>query len=104
MSPRASGRRDLVPAEIERRDGRIFFIKSPFSLKDEIKAMKGSKWHGYEEENPIKAWSVEDCQRNNFQLALMQGEDVFAWFDRDWFGRTTRGRSCRTRRIWLTPD
>ncbi len=80
---RASGRRDLVPAEIERRDGRIYFIKSPFSLKDEIKAMKGSKWHGYEEENPIKAWSVEDCQRNNFQLALMQGEDVFAWFDRE---------------------
>ncbi len=80
---RASGRRDLVPAQIERRDGRIFFIVSPYSLKDEIKAMKGAKWHGYEEENPIKAWSVEDCQRNNFQLALMTGEDMFAWFDRD---------------------
>jgi SNF2 family DNA or RNA helicase len=79
----SSGRTVLSPAEIDRRDGRIFFVKSPFSLKDEIKAMKGSRWHGYEEENPIKQWSVEDCQRNNFQLALMCGEDMFAWFDRD---------------------
>ena len=57
---RPSGRRDLVPATIERKDGRILFLKSPFSLKDEIKAMKGARWHGYEEENPIKAWSVEE--------------------------------------------
>ena len=79
----SSGRLIKVPATIERADGRILFIKSPFSLKDEIKAMKGSKWHGFEEENPRKIWSVEDCQRNNFQLSLMCGEDVFAWFDRD---------------------
>ena len=79
----SSGRLIKVPATIERTDGRILFIKSPFSLKDEIKAMKGSKWHGFEEENPRKIWSVEDCQRNNFQLSLMCGEDVFAWFDRD---------------------
>jgi hypothetical protein len=79
----SSGRLIKVPATIERADGRILFIKSPFSLKDEIKAMKGSKWHGFEEENPRKIWSVEDCQRNNFQLSLMCGEDVFAWFDRE---------------------
>ena len=76
-----------MPAEIERRDGRIYFVKSPFSLKDEIKAMKGAKWHGFEEENPIKRgpWRTasEDCQRNNFQLALLMGEDMFEWFDRD---------------------
>ena len=68
----SSGRLIKVPATIERADGRILFINSPFSLKDEI-----------EEENPRKIWSVEDCQRNNFQLSLMCGEDVFAWFDRD---------------------
>ena len=79
----SSGRLIKVPAAIERRDGRIYFVKSPFSLKDEIKAMKGSKWHGFEEENPQKVWSVEDCQRNNFQLSLLCGEDVFEWFDRD---------------------
>jgi len=82
----SSGRPILVPAEIERRDGRIYFIVSPFSLKDEIKAMRGSHYHGYEPEGYCagkKVWSVEDCQRNDFQLALMQGADMFTWFDRD---------------------
>ena len=44
--------------------------------------MRGSRWHGYEEENPRKIWSVEDCQRNQFQLSFLMGEDVYAWFDR----------------------
>ena len=84
----SSGRLIKVPAAIERRDGRIYFVKSPFSLKDEIKAMKGSKWHGFEEEGDgpysgKKVWSVEDCQRNGFQLSLLCGDDVFEWFDRE---------------------
>ena len=78
----SSGTLVRVPALIERKDGRIFFVKSPFALKDEIKAMRGSKWHGYDEEDPRKMWSVDDCQRNNFQLAFLCGEDVYAWFDR----------------------
>lgn len=72
-----------VPAKIEYADNRIYFIKSPFSLKDEIKSMKGSRWHGYDEETPRKIWSIEDCQRNKFQLRWLLGEDVYAWFDRD---------------------
>jgi SNF2 family DNA or RNA helicase len=71
-----------VSATLEYKDGRIFFVKSPYSLKDEIKAMRGSRWHGYEEENPRKIWSVEDCQRNRFQLSFLVGEDAYAWFDR----------------------
>ncbi len=67
---------------IEIVDGRIFFLKSPFELKDELKAMKGSKWHGFEDENPRKIWSVEDCFRNQFQLNFLMGEDVYKWFDR----------------------
>ena len=43
--------------------------------------MRGSKWHGFDKE-PKKLWSVEDCQRNNFQLRYLMGEDVYAWFDR----------------------
>ena len=77
----ASGTLVRVPALIERKDGRIFFVKSPFALKDEIKAMRGSKWHGYDDEEPRKMWSVDDCQRNNFQLAFLCGEDVYTWFD-----------------------
>lgn len=78
----ASGTLVRVAALIERKDGRIFFVKSPFALKDEIKAMRGSRWHGYDEEEPRKMWSIDDCQRNNFQLAFLCGEDVYAWFDR----------------------
>ena len=79
----ASGTLVRSPATIEVTDGRIFFLKSAFALKDEIKAMKGSKWHGFQEENPRKIWSVEDCFRNQFQLNYLMGEDVYKWFDRD---------------------
>lgn len=71
-----------VPATVEYDRGRIWFLKSPFALKDEIKAMQGSKWHGFDDE-PRKIWSIEDSQRNRFQLQFLQGEDVYAWFDRD---------------------
>ena len=78
----SSGTLIRVPATLEYRDGRIFFLKSPFALKDEIKAMSGSKWHGFEENNPQKIWSIDDCQRNRFQLGWLCGDDVYAWFDR----------------------
>ena len=71
------------PATIEFKDDRIWFLKSPFALKDEIKAMQGSRWHGFEEDNPRKIWSVKDCFRNRFQLGYLMGEDVYEWFDRD---------------------
>jgi hypothetical protein len=69
-------------AVLEYKDGRIWFLKSPFALKDEIKAMSGSQWHGYQDP-PRKIWSVKDCQRNRFQLSYLAGEDVYAWFDRE---------------------
>lgn len=71
-----------VPATVEYKDGRIYFLKSPFALKDEIKAMRGSKWHGFDEK-PLKVWSIEDCQRNRFQLEYMQGENPYEWFDQE---------------------
>jgi SNF2 family DNA or RNA helicase len=61
-------------------NSRIEFLKSPFALRDEIKAMRGSKWHGFEDP-PHKIWSVENCQRNRFQLGYLMGEDVYTWFD-----------------------
>ena len=78
----SSGTLCRVSATLEYADGRIYFLKSPYSLKDEIKAMTGSRWHGYDEEEPRKIWSVDDCQRNRFQLGFLCGEDVYAWFDR----------------------
>jgi hypothetical protein len=78
-------------ATLEYANGRIYFLKSPFSLKDEIKAMKGSKWHGFDDDHYVssngreykKIWSILDCQRNRFQLSFLTGEDVYEWFDRD---------------------
>jgi hypothetical protein len=64
-------------------DGRIEFLKSPFALKDEIKAMAGAKWHGYDADNPRQIWSIADCQRNRFQLGYLMGDDVYAWFDQE---------------------
>lgn len=74
-------RRIRVPAQIEYAKNRIFFLKSPFALKDEIKSMAGSKWHGYDEDDGRKIWSVEDCPRNRFQLNYLKGEPVYDWFD-----------------------
>lgn len=71
------------PALIEEKGGRIYFIQSPFSLKDEIKAMQGAKWHGFEDENPRKIWSISDTPRNRFQLGFLMGEPVYEWFDQE---------------------
>lgn len=77
-----SGKLIKSPVTLDIQDKRIWFVKSPFALKDEIKAMEGAKWHGFDEE-PIKMWSVANSQRNHFQLAYMAGENVYAWFDRE---------------------
>jgi len=37
-----AGNKIKVPATIKYEGGRIWFVKSPFALKDEIKAMSGS--------------------------------------------------------------
>jgi hypothetical protein len=62
--------------------GRIEFLKAPFALKDEIKSMKGSRWHGHIDGDKRSIWSVENCTRNRFQIEWLQGGDPFAWFDR----------------------
>jgi SNF2 family DNA or RNA helicase len=78
-----SGQRQYrVPATLRFDRGRIWFDKSPLLLKGEIKAMRGAKWHGRDEDNPQQIWSVEDCGRNRFQLEYLAGKQVFEWFDR----------------------
>ena len=70
-----------APVTLEYKDGRIWFVKSPFGLKDEIKCMAGSRWHGYEAPKKMM-WSVEDNFRNQFQLHYLMGENVYEWFER----------------------
>ena len=59
-----------VPVTLRYADGRIEFIKSPFAMKAEIKAMKGSRWHGYIEGDNRKIWSIEDCFAKPFSAWL----------------------------------
>lgn len=71
-----------VPAKIKRENNRIYFVQSPFALKDEIKSMKGSRWHGHLPDDGRKMWSVEDCTRNNFQLDYMMGGNPYENWDK----------------------
>ncbi len=87
----SSGTRIRVPVLLERKDGRIYFwdgkvgTKTRYGLMAEVKAMSGAHFHGYDDEGEyakVKVWSVDDCQRNRFQIGYLCGEDVYAWFDR----------------------
>jgi len=51
-------------------------------LLSEIKSMKGAKWHGYDDPNPRKIWSISDCARNRFQIAFLTGVDVYGDYDK----------------------
>lgn len=75
------GLRLRFPTTLTVSPGRIEFTKSDFALKGEIKAMKGAKWMGYDPIEPKKVWTVENCQRNWFQLRYLMGQDVYAHFD-----------------------
>ena len=74
----SSGRSILIPVTIERRDGQIYFTNAPYSMKNEIKAMRGSRWLGYEDE-PLMQWSVEDAAHEHIAGGLEVGAaDAFA--------------------------
>jgi SNF2 family DNA or RNA helicase len=75
-----AGNKIKSPVIIRIDKGRIWFVKSPFSLKDEIKAMKSSIWHGYKDP-PQKMWSVLECERNRFQLQWLMGKNPYEWWE-----------------------
>lgn len=72
-----------MPVTMNMVNGRIEFLKSPFALKDDIKSMQGSKWHGYLEGDKRKIWSVADSYRNRFQIEWLEGGNPYEWFDRE---------------------
>lgn len=51
------------------------------TLMEEIKSMDGAKWHGYDDPNPRKLWSVSENQQNEFQLSFLKGENPYAIYD-----------------------
>ena len=73
----------MIPVMMTKERDRLFF-QFPFNrqIMAEIKAMKGARWHGYDEHKPRKLWSVKDCERNRFQLEALTGGNPYELYDR----------------------
>jgi len=71
------------PVKLKIDEKRIWFMRQPFSklLNAEIKAMRGYKWHGFEDP-PLKKWSIANHPRNVFQLQALMGNNPYEWFDK----------------------
>jgi hypothetical protein len=73
-----------------RKKGKLVYTKGRIefhfgywpSLNAEIKTMEAHRYHGFEEPNPRKIWSVADSLRNQFQIDFMLELDPYAHFDR----------------------
>lgn len=73
----------LMPIRLVYADGRIeMHFGFSRDLIAEVKSMEGHKWHGYEEPNPRKIWSVADSLRNKFRIELLEGKNPYARYDR----------------------
>lgn len=73
----------LYPVKVDERGSRLY-LSFPYNKKimSEIKAMRGAKWHGFDEENPRKIWSIENCGRNWFQLDFLCGKNPYERYDK----------------------
>lgn len=65
-----------IPVKVSKEGSRLF-LKFAYnkSLLEEVKAFEGAKWHGKEEFNPRKEWSVTDSRRNRFQLLFLENPE-----------------------------
>ncbi len=71
----------LYPVTLDYRGDRIFVtFKYNKAIIAEIKAMEGSKWHGFDTP-PLKVWSIADSRRNEFQLEYLQGNNPYKHYD-----------------------
>jgi SNF2 family DNA or RNA helicase len=72
----------LIPATLI-DEGERYAVKFSYSptLIAEIKGMEGARWHGYDEENPRKIWTIKKSPRNLFQLNFLQGKNPYAPWD-----------------------
>jgi hypothetical protein len=66
------GGKQMVPTTIKKEGDRLF-LNFPFhdDLREEVKTMETARWHGRDERNPRKEWSVRDSQRNRFRLQYL---------------------------------
>lgn len=61
-----------VPVTVDVRGDRCY-VYSGYNkdLVDEIKALAGRKWHGFDDENPEKVWSFPATPRNWFRFSFL---------------------------------
>lgn len=73
----------LYPVTLETKGNRIFVhMAYNKNLIAEVKAMEGAKWHGFEETNPQKVWSIAKSPRNQFQIDYLTGKNPYAVYDK----------------------
>lgn len=72
--------RYLQRGTINRREDSKIELVVPFSLKDEVKAMQGARWMGYDL-IPKKAWEVDTCEHNEFRLNYLLNKNPYAPYD-----------------------
>ena len=73
----------MMPVELEVKGERVI-VRFAFNRKllNEVRMMEGAKWHGYDDVNPRKVWSIANSPRNEFQLRYLMGEDPYEFYDR----------------------
>jgi hypothetical protein len=64
--------------------GKRIELEYPFSreLTAEIKMMDGARWHGFDEHNPRKVWSIANSIRNRFQIDYLSGANPYIDYDK----------------------
>lgn len=91
----------MRPVTIKTEGDYHYFETSPFDLKDEIKAMQGSHWCGYDKVNPRQVWRVANVRRNNFNISYLEGKRPFARYQKSLLDQDGQGfRLRKTRRNW----
>lgn len=82
LSPTKNNKMKVNRCIIQKEENRLI-IKFGFNkyLKDEVKAMAGARWHGYDDP-PRKVWSVEDSPRNQIRIRFLMGENIYERYDR----------------------
>lgn len=78
----------MIPVKITKEGERLFF-KFGFNkpLMEEVKSMEGAKYHGYDDHNPRKVWSVANTEHNHFQIGYLahpgsrDPDNPYYWYD-----------------------
>ena len=58
------------------QEGDRFFLKFPFNrgMIDLIKSLSNPRWHGFDDSNPRKVWSIANDRHNRFVLSYLAKE------------------------------